>query len=178
MEVWANADTPEDARKARELGAQGIGLCRTEHMFMQQDRLPVVQQMILANTPEARAQALAKLLPFQREDFIGILSAMAGYPVTIRLLDPPLHEFLPSLETLLVETTELRIQRGTADAEYKLKDAMLHRVQQLHEQNPMLGLRVCRLGILFPEIYAMQVRAIFEAAARTRARAASTRAPR
>jgi pyruvate,orthophosphate dikinase len=165
MEVWANADTPEDARKARELGAQGIGLCRTEHMFMQPDRLPVVQQMILANTPEARAQALAKLLPFQREDFIGILGAMAGYPVTIRLLDPPLHEFLPSLETLLVETTELRIGRGTEDAEYKLKDAMLRRVRQLHEQNPMLGLRVCRLGILFPEIYAMQVRAIFEAAA-------------
>jgi pyruvate,orthophosphate dikinase len=165
LDVWANADTPEDARKARELGAQGIGLCRTEHMFMQTDRLPVVQQMILANTPDARAKALEKLLPFQREDFIGILGAMAGLPVTIRLLDPPLHEFLPSLEQLLVETTELRIKRGTDDAEYKLKDAMLRRVQQLHEQNPMLGLRVCRLGIVYPEIYAMQVRAIFEAAA-------------
>ncbi len=164
LEVWANADTPEDARKARELGAQGIGLCRTEHMFMQQDRLPVVQEMILANTPEARASALARLLPFQREDFVGILEAMAGLPVTIRLLDPPLHEFLPSLETLLVETTELRITKGIDSPDYKARDAVLKRVQQMHEQNPMLGLRVCRLGILYPEIYAMQVRAIFEAA--------------
>jgi pyruvate,orthophosphate dikinase len=164
LDVWANADTPEDARKARELGAQGIGLCRTEHMFMQQDRLPVVQEMILANTPEARAFALERLLPFQREDFVGILEAMAGLPVTIRLLDPPLHEFLPSLETLLVETTELRLTKGVDSAEYKARDAVLKRVQQMHEQNPMLGLRVCRLGILYPEIYAMQVRAIFEAA--------------
>ncbi len=164
LEVWANADTPEDARKARELGAQGIGLCRTEHMFMQQDRLPVVQEMILANTPEARASALARLLPFQREDFVGILEAMAGLPVTIRLLDPPLHEFLPSLERLLVETTELRLTKGAESQEYKSRDAVLKRVQQMHEQNPMLGLRVCRLGILYPEIYATQVRAIFEAA--------------
>ncbi|MDP9111772.1 MAG: pyruvate, phosphate dikinase, partial [Candidatus Eremiobacteraeota bacterium] len=164
MEVWANADTPEDARKARELGAQGIGLCRTEHMFMQQDRLPIVQRMILANTKEARADALKKLLPFQREDFVGILEAMAGLPVTIRLLDPPLHEFLPSLEQLLVETTELRILKGVDSPEYLEKAAILKRVAQLHEQNPMLGLRVCRLGIVYPEIYAMQVRAIFEAA--------------
>ncbi|MBV9737992.1 MAG: pyruvate, phosphate dikinase, partial [Candidatus Eremiobacteraeota bacterium] len=164
MEVWANADTPEDAAKARELGATGIGLCRTEHMFMEADRLPIVQQMILANTPEARAKALEKLLPFQRDDFIGILKAMRSYPVTIRLLDPPLHEFLPSLEKLLVETTELRIQRGEQDPEYQSKRAVLQRVQQMHEQNPMLGLRVCRLGIVYPEIYAMQVRAIFEAA--------------
>ncbi len=175
MEVWANADTPEDARKARELGAQGIGLCRTEHMFMQQDRLPIVQQMILANTPEARAEALEKLLPFQREDFAGILEAMAGLPVTIRLLDPPLHEFLPSLEQLLVETTELRVKSGVDTPEYKVKDAMLKRVQQLHEQNPMLGLRVCRLGILFPEIYAMQVRAIFEAACELKKRGIDAR---
>ncbi|MBV8364375.1 MAG: pyruvate, phosphate dikinase, partial [Candidatus Eremiobacteraeota bacterium] len=164
MEVWANADTPEDAAKARDLGATGIGLCRTEHMFMQQERLPIVQQMILANTPEARAQALEQLLPFQRQDFAGILKAMQGYPVTIRLLDPPLHEFLPSQEKLLVETTELRVQRGEQDSEYQKKRAVLQRVQQLHEQNPMLGLRVCRLGIVYPEIYAMQVRAIFEAA--------------
>ena len=175
MEVWANADTPEDARKARELGAQGIGLCRTEHMFMQQDRLPIVQQMILANTPEARATALEKLLPFQREDFIGILEAMAGHPVTIRLLDPPLHEFLPSLEELLVETTELRIQKGVDSKEFKERDAVLKRVQQLHEQNPMLGLRVCRLGILYPEIYAMQVRAIFEAACELKDRGVNAR---
>lgn len=164
MEVWANADTPEDAAKARQLGAQGIGLCRTEHMFMQQDRLPIVQQMILSDTPQARAQALEKLLPFQRADFAGILEAMQGCPVTIRLLDPPLHEFLPSLEKLLVETTELRVRDGEQSAVYQEKIRVLRRVQQLHEQNPMLGLRVCRLGIVYPEIYAMQVRAIFEAA--------------
>ncbi len=164
MEVWANADTPQDAQKARELGAAGIGLCRTEHMFMQQDRLPIVQQMILAGTPEERQQALIKLLPFQREDFLGILEAMRGLPVTIRLLDPPLHEFLPSLEALLVETTELRVREGEESQAYLQKMRLLKRVQQLHEQNPMLGLRVCRLGIVYPEIYAMQVRAIFEAA--------------
>ncbi|MBV9719792.1 MAG: pyruvate, phosphate dikinase [Candidatus Eremiobacteraeota bacterium] len=164
MQVWANADTPEDAAKARELGAQGIGLCRTEHMFMQPERLPVVHEMILATTSEERAKALDRLLPFQRDDFVGILRAMEGLPVTIRLLDPPLHEFLPSLEQLLVETTELRLTKGTEAPEYRSKEAMLRRVQQLHEQNPMLGLRVCRLGIVFPEIYAMQVRAIFEAA--------------
>jgi pyruvate,orthophosphate dikinase len=164
MEVWANADTPQDAVKARELGAMGIGLCRTEHMFMQQERLPIVQEMILSDTPEARAEALAKLLPFQREDFHGILEAMQGLPVTIRLLDPPLHEFLPSQETLLVETTELRLREGEESPAYREKMRILKRVQQMHEQNPMLGLRVCRLGILYPEIYAMQVRAIFEAA--------------
>jgi len=175
LEVWANADTPEDARKARELGATGIGLCRTEHMFMQPDRLPVVQRMIISDTPEARADALAQLLPFQREDFTGILEAMAGYPVTIRLLDPPLHEFLPSLEDLLVETTELRITKGENDPEYAEKMRVLARVRALHEQNPMLGLRVCRLGILYPEIYAMQVRAIFEAACELRARGVDPR---
>jgi pyruvate,orthophosphate dikinase len=164
LEVWANADTPDDARRARELGATGIGLCRTEHMFMQQDRLPVVQRMIISDTPEARAEALAQLLPFQKKDFAGILEAMAGYPVTIRLLDPPLHEFLPSLEQLLVETTELRITKGESDPTYVEKMRILTRVRALHEQNPMLGLRVCRLGIVYPEIYAMQVRAIFEAA--------------
>ncbi len=164
MEVWANADTPQDAVKARELGAMGIGLCRTEHMFMQQERLPIVQEMILSDTHEARADALAKLLPFQREDFHGILEAMQGLPVTIRLLDPPLHEFLPSQETLLVETTELRLREGEESPAYREKMRILKRVQQMHEQNPMLGLRVCRLGILYPEIYAMQVRAIFEAA--------------
>jgi pyruvate,orthophosphate dikinase len=164
LQVWANADTPEDARKARELGATGIGLCRTEHMFMQPDRLPVVQRMIISDTPEARAEALAQLLPFQRADFAGILEAMAGNVVTIRLLDPPLHEFLPSFEQLLVETTELRLTKGESDPEYIEKCRILTRVRALHEQNPMLGLRVCRLGILYPEIYATQVRAIFEAA--------------
>jgi pyruvate,orthophosphate dikinase len=175
LEVWANADTPEDARKARELGAKGIGLCRTEHMFMQQDRLPIVQRMIMANTPQARAEALALLLPFQREDFTGILSEMAGYPVTVRLLDPPLHEFLPSLEDLLVETTELRLKLGEQSPEYIARAAVLARVRQLHEQNPMLGLRVCRLGIVYPEIYAMQVRALFEAACALRAKGVDAR---
>ena len=175
LQVWANADTPEDARKARELGAKGIGLCRTEHMFMQQDRLPVVQRMIISDTPEARAEALAQLLPFQKDDFVGILEAMAGYPVTIRLLDPPLHEFLPSLEQLLVETTELRITKGENDPVYQEKMKVLGRVRALHEQNPMLGLRVCRLGIVYPEIYAMQVRAIFEAACDLRERGVDAR---
>jgi pyruvate,orthophosphate dikinase len=175
MQVWANADTPEDALRARQLGAQGIGLCRTEHMFMQQDRLPTVQRMILADDRRARDEALAKLLPFQKEDFVGILEAMQGYPVTIRLLDPPLHEFLPSLEELLVEVTELRINLGSDSPDFKIKDAVLHRVLQLHEQNPMLGLRVCRLGIVYPEIYAMQVRAIFEAACDLKARGVDAR---
>ncbi len=175
LQVWANADTPQDARKARELGAQGIGLCRTEHMFMQQDRLPVVQDMILSDTPQARAQALAKLLPFQREDFAGILEAMQGCPVTIRLLDPPLHEFLPSLESLLVETTELRIAHGEQSAQYQARARVLKRVAQMHEQNPMLGLRVCRLGIVYPEIYAMQVRAIFQAACELKRRGVDVR---
>jgi pyruvate,orthophosphate dikinase len=175
LEIWANADTPDDAAKARELGAQGIGLCRTEHMFMQPERLPIVHRMILAANAQERAEALALLLPFQREDFIGILAAMAGLPVTIRLLDPPLHEFLPSLEELLVETTELRLTKGIASADYQTKEAMLRRVQQLHEQNPMLGLRVCRLGIVFPEIYAMQVRAIFDAAAELKLRGVDAR---
>jgi pyruvate,orthophosphate dikinase len=162
--VWANADTPQDARKARDLGATGIGLCRTEHMFMEPSRLPVMQRMILESTLEARTAALDDLLVFQREDFKGILEAMAGYPVTIRLLDPPLHEFLPSLDDLLVETTELKFTEGTDSARFRARDALLTRVRQLHEENPMLGLRVCRLGIVYPEIYAMQVRAIFEAA--------------
>jgi pyruvate, orthophosphate dikinase len=175
LEIWANADTPDDAAKARKLGAQGIGLCRTEHMFMQPERLPIVHRMILAANAQERAEALALLLPFQREDFIGILAAMAGLPVTIRLLDPPLHEFLPSLEELLVETTELRLTKGIASPDYQTKETMLRRVQQLHEQNPMLGLRVCRLGIVFPEIYAMQVRAIFDAAVELKLRGVDAR---
>ena len=173
--VWANADTPEDARKARELGAGGIGLCRTEHMFMQRDRLPVMQRMIMAETAEARAAALADLLPFQRADFTGILEGMAGNTVTIRLLDPPLHEFLPSLEDLLVATTELRTRNGDRDPEFVEMARVLARVRQLHEQNPMLGLRMCRLGIVYPEIYAMQVRAIFEAACALRKRGVDAR---
>jgi len=173
--VWANADTPEDAKRARELGATGIGLTRTEHMFMQRERLPFMQDMILAKDAKARGKFLKKLLTFQRRDFKGILEAMAGCTVTIRLLDPPLHEFLPSLETLLVETTELRIKRGEGSKKYKEKSAILARVRELHEQNPMLGLRVCRLGIVYPEIYAMQIRAIFEAAVALRQRGVDVR---
>lgn len=163
--VRANADTPEDAQKAREFGAAGIGLCRTEHMFMSQDRLPVVQEMILARNQAQREQALAKLLPMQQGDFEGIFAAMEGLPVTIRLLDPPLHEFLPNLEDLLVETTLLR-ERGSDARRLREKEDLLRQVRSLHEYNPMLGHRGCRLGIASPEIYRMQSLAIFRAAAK------------
>ncbi len=172
--VWGNADTPEDARKARDLGATGIGLCRTEHMFMQPNRLRVMQEMIMAETPEERDRLLAELQVFQRHDFLGILEAMQGYPVTVRLLDPPLHEFLPSLEDLIAETTELRCTAGETP-EYHAKMKLLARVRQLHEVNPMLGLRMCRLGILFPEMYEMSVRALFEAACELRKRGIDAR---
>jgi pyruvate,orthophosphate dikinase len=163
LEVRANADTPQDARKAVELGAKGIGLCRTEHMFMAPDRLPVVQEMILADGKQAREVALAKLLPMQLEDFKGIFRAMAGHPVTIRLLDPPLHEFLPKLEEL--EAGLLRMRKCDPDnPEILHRKAVLHKVRELGEANPMMGFRGCRLGLLYPEIYEMQVKAIFEAA--------------
>ena len=155
LEVHANADTPADAVKAREFGAQGIGLCRTEHMFFGEERLPVVQEMILADDEADRRAALARLLPFQQADFEGIFEAMAGLPVTIRLLDPPLHEFLPSLE----ETSDERIRE---------------RIKALHEANPMLGTRGCRLGLQWPEIYEMQVRAIVRAALAVRDRTGET----
>jgi len=161
--VYANADTPEDAQKARELGAEGIGLCRTEHMFMEQERLPIVQEMIMADTKEQRAEALKKLLPMQRSDFYGILKAMSGLPVIIRLLDPPLHEFLPKYEELLIEVTKLKM-KNTNLKEIEEKEKLLEKVESLRELNPMLGLRGCRLGILYPEIYKMQVEAILEAA--------------
>lgn len=161
--IRANADTPEDARRAREFGAEGIGLCRTEHMFMATDRLPIVQEMILADTQEQRKAALARLLPIQQEDFYGIFKAMAGMPVTVRLLDPPLHEFLPSAEKLAVEVALLEAGHGDAD---KLDETrrLLRRVRNLQEANPMLGNRGCRLGLLYPEIYLMQVEAILNAA--------------
>ncbi|MGQ9807628.1 MAG: pyruvate, phosphate dikinase [Armatimonadota bacterium] len=162
MGVRANADTPEHAAEAVELGATGIGLCRTEHMFMG-DRVPMVQAMILAEDEAAREEALAKLLPLQREDFVGIFKAMKGYPVTVRLIDPPLHEFLPSLEELLVETTEMRVKGETGPA-YEEKMKLLNKVKELHEFNPMLGLRGCRLSIYFPGIVRMQVAAIIGAA--------------
>ncbi|NTW06089.1 MAG: pyruvate, phosphate dikinase, partial [Peptococcaceae bacterium] len=164
LEVRANADNPEDSAKAREFGAEGIGLCRTEHMFMAQDRLPIVQEMILSENARDRAIALEKLLPIQREDFYGILKTMEGLPVTIRLLDPPLHEFLPHAEEIAVEISRLRITGGDI-AELEEKEELLRNVRALSEFNPMLGHRGCRLGITFPEIYEMQARAIFEASA-------------
>ncbi|HLX57760.1 MAG TPA: pyruvate, phosphate dikinase [Ktedonobacteraceae bacterium] len=167
--VWANADYPRDAQRAVVFGAQGIGLCRTEHMFMEQERLPIVQQMILAESKAERQAALDQLLPFQRSDFKGIFEAMVnpetgdGYPVVIRLIDPPLHEFLPSYEELLVDVTRLETQGGH-EAELKEKHELLEKVGAMREMNPMLGLRGCRLGLLFPEINVMQTRAILEAA--------------
>ncbi|HEV8636171.1 MAG TPA: pyruvate, phosphate dikinase, partial [Chloroflexota bacterium] len=160
LEVWANADYPRDAEKAREYGAQGIGLCRTEHMFFEEERLPIVRRMILSKDEAARQKALDELLPIQRNDFKGIFKAMDGLPVVIRLIDPPLHEFLPHYDELLVEVTEARA-KGKPDAE---KEELLRTVAQMREANPMLGLRGCRLGILFPGIVRMQVRAILEAA--------------
>jgi pyruvate, orthophosphate dikinase len=163
--VRANADNPEDAQKAFEFGAGGIGLCRTEHMFMDLKRIPIVQKMILAETYGERKDALAELLPMQQGDFEGIFEAMQGYPVTIRLLDPPLHEFLPDKEELLVEVTKLQILDPTSP-ELKKKELLLKKVRQLDEYNPMLGHRGCRLGMVYPEIYEMQAKAIFYAAAK------------
>ena len=136
--IRTNADTPEDAAKAIEFGAKGIGLCRTEHMFMAQDRLPVVQEMILAQTEADRRKALDKLLPFQKEDFLGIFKAMAGYPVTIRLLDPPLHEFLPNHEELLEEVVTLRV-KGNDPKLLAKKEELLKAVNGLKEANPMMA---------------------------------------
>lgn len=162
MKVRANADTPHDAKVAVEFGAEGIGLCRTEHMFMAPDRLPIVQQMIMSETKEQREEALAQLLPIQQEDFEGIFEVMEGLPVTVRLLDPPLHEFLPNSEELITEIAELKL-KGTSK-ELVAKQEMLKKVRALSEMNPMLGLRGCRLGLLYPEIYIMQVKAILKAA--------------
>ncbi|MBN1320803.1 MAG: pyruvate, phosphate dikinase [Thermoleophilia bacterium] len=164
LRVRTNADNPEDAKQAREFGAEGIGLCRTEHMFMQQERLPHVRNMIMSETTEEREQHLARLLPFQREDFDGIFRAMSGLPVTIRLLDPPLHEFLPDYTETMVELERLR-QNGASTTAIAAQEKLVATVKSLAEANPMLGTRGCRLGIQWPEIYAMQVRAIIEAAA-------------
>jgi pyruvate,orthophosphate dikinase len=155
LRVRANADTPDDAAKAREFGAEGIGLCRTEHMFMAEERLPIVREMILAEDEGERRRALDRLLPMQQSDFEGIFEAMAGLPVTIRLLDPPLHEFLPPPEQVDDDRTR-------------------QRVRALQEANPMLGTRGCRLGLQWPEIYEMQVRAIVRAALAVRARTGET----
>jgi len=155
MKVRTNAETPADAKTAREFGAEGIGLCRTEHMFFDENRIMVVREMILAESEEGRRYALEKLLPFQKEDFAELFRIMAGLPVTVRLLDPPLHEFLPHSEE---EIAAVSRAIGVPDS------VLRRRVQELHEINPMLGHRGCRLGISFPEIYEMQARAIMEAA--------------
>ncbi|HUJ35882.1 MAG TPA: pyruvate, phosphate dikinase [Solirubrobacteraceae bacterium] len=159
--VRVNADTPKDAVRARELGAEGIGLCRTEHMFMAEDRQPKMRAMIMADDREGRRAALGELLPLQREDFVGIFDAMRGLPVTIRLLDPPLHEFLPNLPELRAHLERARIE--VTDDLDELEE-LLARVEEIHEGNPMLGTRGVRLGILYPEIYEMQVHAIMQAA--------------
>ncbi|MGO9315455.1 MAG: pyruvate, phosphate dikinase [Syntrophobacteraceae bacterium] len=171
--VWANADYPDDAKRAREYGATGIGLCRTEHMFFQAERLPLVQKLIMTNEPAERREALDALLPFQREDFIGLFEAMDGLPVIIRLIDPPLHEFLPGFDHLMGELTDGKIRLLSAKNLQEINELLhkieederiLRRVETLREANPMLGLRGVRLGIMMPELTQMQVRAIFEAA--------------
>ncbi|HZK55314.1 MAG TPA: pyruvate, phosphate dikinase [Desulfosporosinus sp.] len=165
LSVMANADSPTEATNARDYGAVGIGLTRTEHMFMDPERIPIVQDMILAQTLEEREVALTKLLPMQEEDFYGILKAMQGLPVIIRLLDPPLHEFLPHSEELVIEITKLRINKNDP-ASLAKKEVLLSKVRALSELNPMLGHRGCRLGVSYPEITVMQARAIFQASAR------------
>jgi pyruvate,orthophosphate dikinase len=162
LQVWTNADYPKDARRARSYGARGIGLCRTEHMFFEQERLPIVQRMILADTVAERVTALNELLPYQRSDFDGLFEAMTELPVIIRLIDPPLHEFMPSEEEIFEDVITMRVKgetKGLAD-----KEELLASVRAMHESNPMMGLRGVRLSIYIPEIVEMQVRAIFEAA--------------
>src|SRR5438034_3002954 len=161
--VRANADTPEDAAKAREFKAVGIGLVRTAPMSFKPARIAIVREMIMSRAEQARRKAVDSLLPFQREDFIGIFTAMHGFPVTIRLLDPPLHEFLPKYKEVLEEYTRLDAL-GINPARHQELGAIRARIEALQEANPMLGHRGCRLGITFPEIYEMQVRAIMEAA--------------
>jgi pyruvate,orthophosphate dikinase len=163
LQVWANADYPKDAQRARAYGAKGIGLCRTEHMFFETERLPIVQKMILSETSAERTGYLNQLLPTQRKDFDGLFEAMNGYPVIIRLIDPPLHEFMPDEEKLFEEVVTMRVKGETKGL--KEKENLLASIKSLHESNPMMGLRGVRLSIAMPEIVEMQVRAIFEAAA-------------
>jgi len=168
LQIWANADYPADARRARSFGAKGIGLTRTEHMFFEVERLPIVQRMILAKDSDSRTAALNELLPYQRKDFDGLFEAMTGLPVIIRLIDPPLHEFMPDEEKLLEEVIEMRLKGETEGLE--AKESLLADIRNLHESNPMMGMRGVRLSIMMPEIVEMQVRAIFEAACDVAAR--------
>ena len=171
--VWANADYPRDAKRARDYGAEGIGLCRSEHMFFESERLPFIQKMIMTDFPIERREALNSILPFQRDDFAGLFRVMDGLPVIIRLLDPPLHEFLPNHVELMRDLSDLKIRIKNAGnlsdiddllQKIRLKEKILKRVESLREQNPMLGMRGVRLGIHIPELTMMQVRAVFEAA--------------
>jgi pyruvate,orthophosphate dikinase len=164
QEVWANADTPEDATRAIGFGAKGIGLCRTEHMFMATDRLPEVVKLIVADSKEERVAALDKLKVMQKADFVGIFEAMKGYPVIIRLLDPPLHEFMPKESDIQGKIAELEKSGKGQSEEAVYQKKTLDKVRQLHESNPMLGFRGCRLGMIYPEISEMQINAILEAA--------------
>ena len=170
LRVRANADTRQDARRAREFGAEGIGLCRTEHMFLDAERQPKMRAMIMASTEAERRAALEELLPFQRADFEALLEEMGGRPVTVRLLDPPLHEFLPNKEELVLDIERAQLQRPLDSAKVDELEQLLGRVRELEETNPMLGTRGCRLGILHPEIYEMQVRAVIGAAVAVRER--------
>jgi pyruvate,orthophosphate dikinase len=163
LEVWANADAPETAAKAREFGAQGVGLCRTERMFNAPNRLPIVREMIMSKDAEERKKHLYRLFPFQLEDFKGIFRAMSGNPVVVRLLDLPLHEFLPPVEELLVDIQSMKEEKASKE-EIRAKEAVLTRVKQLSEHNPMIGHRGCRLAVTYPEIYEMQTKAILQAA--------------
>jgi pyruvate,orthophosphate dikinase len=182
--VRANADYPKDAQRAREYGAEGIGLCRTEHMFFAEERVPIMQRMITASTPAERNEAIAALMPMQRSDFEGLFRAMEGQPVIIRLLDPPLHEFLPSAHDLMMDLTDLKLRMqhltslkdmDAALEEIEAKTHLLERVESLSESNPMLGTRGVRLGMLIPGLYKMQVQAIFEAACRCAAEGVDVR---
>jgi pyruvate,orthophosphate dikinase len=164
IKIRANADTPRDANQAIQFGAEGIGLCRTEHMFFADDRIPIVQKMILADTPEGRQAALNQLLPMQRKDFKEIFNVMHGLPVTIRTLDPPLHEFLPRKHEVQDKLAKLDPKSDDYEEEQIRLRTIIRRIEELSEMNPMLGHRGCRLGIVFPEITEMQVRAIIEAA--------------
>jgi len=163
LDIRTNADVPSDAATAIKFGAEGIGLCRTEHMFFAEDRIKIMQEMILSKSEKERIKHLDKLKAMQKEDFIGLFTAMQGFPCTIRLLDPPLHEFLPSREELMLEIKEMEVRGENNDVLLEKKN-LLERVEELHEFNPMLGLRGCRLGITMPEITKMQSQAIFEAA--------------
>jgi pyruvate,orthophosphate dikinase len=163
LKIRANADTPEDARIAVAFGAEGIGLARTEHMFFEKDRLPFIKEMILSEEKQERKDAINKLLPFQKEDFYGLFKAMGNRPVTIRTLDPPLHEFLPRREDLMVELAVLKASHNDQKEKIQELEKLLERVKALSEFNPMLGHRGCRLGVTYPEVIEMQASAIIEA---------------